>query len=72
MSAIPNWVLKNMGLTTQRQYKRLKRAQLRAVMKAMDDLNKGSAWLPDFFGYQKARLHLSELKDSLSPGQWGS
>lgn len=69
---VPKWVLKNMGLKTQRQYKELKRKQIKAVEKAIKEYWSGSAFCPmPYFEVCRLRTMLDGLRKAHSIKEWG-
>ena len=70
---VPKWALKNMGLRSQREYKSLKRKQVRQVIKEMESLQLGCAYAA---GYEdglidRINADLKELKERMSVNNWG-
>jgi len=68
---VPKYVLKNSGIKTQRQWKELKRRQLRAAFKAMRKFQGGCYYTPDKGQYCQVMRGLEQLKDMLSVKKWG-
>lgn len=69
---IPKWLLKNCGVETRRQFKQLKRKQLRNVLKAWNDYNRGCAYCRNYpNGINVIDLNLLEIKEDLSIKNWG-
>ena len=70
---VPKVVLKNMGCRTQREYRRLKRKQLRRLQTAMNDVMCGAVYAP---GYAHEYTLLQESLEALaalwSPKEWGA
>lgn len=68
---VPKAVLQAMGLKTQREFKALKRRQLREVLKAFDEYRRGCFYCPGSFNLggimDGVRRHLSRL----SVKNWG-
>jgi hypothetical protein len=72
MSTIPDYVLRNAKVATRRLWKALKRRQLRALDKAVDDLRMGCAYFPD--GAQRVETiskEVAALRRELSAMEWG-
>lgn len=67
---VPKYVLKNCGITTQRQFKALKRYQLKAILKALNDYCMGCAYCPEF-DIGEIEKKLQELRKLLSVKNWG-
>lgn len=67
----PKSVLKNMGLSTQHQFRMLKREKLTAVLNAMDDFSSGCAYAPDFTEIVNALSILRRARKNMSVKQWG-
>ncbi len=69
---IPKWLLKNCGVETRRQFKQLKRKQLKSVLKAWDDFRSGCFYCP---GYPRDTTDVDDilrrLKRDLSAKNWG-
>jgi len=68
---IPKYVLKNLGLQTQRQFKALKRHQIRQIMKALDDYRMGCAYCHGRFDVGEIAKRLEKCKKQLSVKEWG-
>ncbi len=69
---VPKQLLKNMGLTTTRQYKARKRKELKAVEKAMEKFRSGSVCCPGYGGdYIAINDGLRRLTEKLSAKNWG-
>jgi len=69
---IKEYILKAMKLKSSREYKVLKRKQIRAVEKAVNDLRTGSVCLPDYPNSITSLSHdVSVLKESMSVKNWG-
>lgn len=69
---IPKWLLKNCGVKTQRQFKQLKRKQLRGVQKAWSDFRGGCA---HFRNYPNNIIGVNDtlrrIEEDLSIKNWG-
>jgi hypothetical protein len=69
---VPQFVLDTMRIRTQREWRRLKREQLRAVMEAMELLAQGSLHMPGYEDFKQARELLKGVGAKLSPKEWGA
>lgn len=70
---VPKVVLKNMGCSTQREYRRLKRRQLRRLQSAMNDLMLGVAHAPGYDReYAQLDVSIEALAALWSPKEWGA
>jgi len=75
-TGVPKGVLSNMGIQTTRQYKEVKRYELKAVIDAVDVLQFGSAFMPGCYyscenEIAEINRHLRSLKKKLSVKEWG-
>ena len=68
---IPKYVLKNAGCKTTREFKQLKRRQVRIAEKAVLQLMRGSAYVPSGFYTAHLRRELADIKRDLSIKEWG-
>jgi hypothetical protein len=68
----PDYVLKYYRVTTQRQWRRKKRDDLRALEKAFNQYQRGSAFCPAING-EVGRIGeaIQSLKASHAPAVWG-
>lgn len=70
---VPKDVLKNCGCGTQREWRRLKRAQLFATIRAMEEVYWGCVYTPKvqkvYLGAM--RRQLKQLREAWSVKQWG-
>ncbi len=71
----PDYVLADRSITTQREWRRLKRRELRAAIKAVETLLIGSGFTPR--GSQGERVpaivnQLEALRQAWCPRKWGS
>ena len=67
----PKWLLEREGITT-RQWKAMKRKELREVIKAFDYYRLGCAYCPGINGEViTIGKSLDKLKQSLSVKEWG-
>ena len=68
----PKFVLKNLGSSTQREFRALKRSELRKVIKMWDKFTLGCAYVP---GYPQntntINNSLAQLKKLLCVKNWG-
>jgi hypothetical protein len=68
----PRSVLANQNITTQREWRRLKRNDIRNAQRAIHRLRIGCAFIPN--GRKEVRAAddaLSRLADACSPENWG-
>jgi len=69
---IPKYVLKNAGCKTTREFKQLKRRQVREAKKAVNELMKGAVHLPSLgLGLVTAYWKLEAVERELSIEEWG-
>ncbi len=69
---IPKYVLDNMGLQTQRQFKQVKRYQLRMLAKALDEYRMGCAYCPSQgFNIGGIDRRIGNLRNRHSVKNWG-
>jgi len=68
---LPKYLLDNTGCSTSREFKSMKRQELKNVMKAMDELERGAFFLPEFQKFDDARKALKDLKEAMSVKNWG-
>lgn len=61
---------KHAGYASGRQYRAQKRAEVRAVLKALYALRFGSAWMPTYKEIDAAQQHLEAVKKAISVRQW--
>jgi len=66
----PKWLLKREGIT-QRQWKSLKRTELRNVIKALDIYRSGCAFCPGAREFGTIVSALDQLEKSHSVKEWG-
>jgi hypothetical protein len=70
---IPKYCLNNMGLETARQFKSLKRKEVRRALRAVDDLRTGCSFLPSGdTRVQRIQKELDQLKQELAVKNWGN
>jgi len=69
MSA-PKWLLKKENLT-QRQWKSLKRQELKEIIKALGTFHLGCAYAPAYDEITEIGKLLATAKDKLSVKKWG-
>ncbi len=70
----PKWILEKYGFTEQRQWRRMKRKQIKELRKAMDDTLLGSAYTPatpDGKKFIDAVSLANELVEAWSVEEWG-
>lgn len=71
-TGVPKYVLVNQRCANVRAFKVKKRAELRAVIKAVDALRLGCAYVPGWHGHMdEIARHLVEWKAQMSEKQWG-
>jgi len=68
---IPNYILKNMGTPTRREWKQLKRRELRQLRKALNKFILGSAWVPQTGAVKTMDVTLTYLEEVMSQRIWG-
>lgn len=69
MDRVPKYILEDMGLSSQREFRQLKRKQLKEIMKAYKEYSLACAWCP---GYPHGLSELLwEMKKSHSVKNWG-
>ena len=68
---IPRHVLKNTGCSTTREFKQLKRRQVRIAEKAALQLMRGGAYVPSGVYTAYLRRELADIKRDLSIKNWG-
>lgn len=70
----PSYVLDNFKITTQRQWRITKRAELKKAIAIIDELRCGSAYTPNGKDGEMVGLAddiLMALKEAWSPKNWG-
>ena len=75
MMGAPKFVLDNFKISTQRQWRHAKRDELRAVIKMMGILRRGSAFTPlgpNGESVSKIDDQLETLREAWSPKNWGA
>lgn len=70
---IPKRLLDKRGLRRQREFKQLKRAEMKAVLKAIAAMRQGVGYVP---GYEEghwrmAWTHLEKMSTLMSVAKWG-
>jgi len=68
---IPDHILKNMGTPTRREWKQLKRRELRQLRKAFNVFQLGSAWVPQCYSVRDIDKVLTRLEELMSQRIWG-
>ncbi|KKL46709.1 hypothetical protein LCGC14_2342880 [marine sediment metagenome] len=68
-SKAPKYILKNLGMTTQRQFKELKRYQLKVIIEAVAEYHLGCAYCPGSISVLIGAIET--MKDELSVEKWG-
>lgn len=71
MSKISKWILHIVGVKTERQFKSLKRRQLRLVIKAFEEFWVASNHCPNKDISGEIYVALRRLKRALSVKEWG-
>lgn len=73
MNKIPKHILKISKTATSRKWKSKKRKEIRVALKAIDDLRRGAAYLPNyrFRILENAEHALEKIKDDCSVKSWG-
>ena len=66
---VPKIVLKNLGITTQRQFKQLKRYQLKVIIEAVAEYHLGCAYCPGSISVLNEAIET--MKDEHSVEKWG-
>jgi len=69
--SIPKHIRQRFG--SSRQFKAVKRSEVRAVLRAMDDLSFGSAYMPPdaFAEFLEARRKMRSVLKRISVKNWG-
>lgn len=65
------WFLERQGKNAFRHWKRDKRREADAVIKAMGELNLGSAYLPEYETYTDARDAMERVREAMRESRWG-
>ena len=68
---VPLYVIQRLGLETTRDFKALKREQLKDIFRAMSEYLSGCAYCPDNELFDDARKNIEKLIDSHSVKRWG-
>lgn len=69
---IPKYVLRNMGLRTTREFKNLKRLQVKETIETWEKFIAGCAYVPGFTqNVREITKNLTDLKEKLSIKNWG-
>lgn len=70
---IPKYVLSVSGCKTRRQWKSLKRTELKNVLSTVNKLRMGSAFIPDPYegAFNEMEQILMEYKNVMSVKEWG-
>ena len=66
---VPKDVLKHLGITTQRQFKQVKRYQVKAIIEAVAEYHLGCAYCPGSISVLIGAIET--MKDELSVEKWG-
>jgi len=69
--SVPKYVLKNMHIKTEREFKTIKRFELKCVLNAINTLRSGSAWVPGYESLDSIHRKLNDMKDKCSVKNWG-
>ena len=67
----PKWLLTQEGMTTQRQWRQRKRADMRALMYALDDLRLGCVYMPKYLSIKRVSDQLDIVAHAVSVREWG-
>ena len=66
------FVLENMGILTQREFKAVKRSKLKELIKMWNKFRLGVAYVPDYpYNINEINKLLTQLKKTLSVKNWG-
>ncbi len=70
---VPKWVLLNMGVDSEREFKQEKRYWFRRGMSAFIEFSSGCAYIPTttYVKYNRAMTLLREVRKELSFREWG-
>lgn len=69
---VPKYILSNLGLKRQREFKSLKRKQLREIIHAVGEYRTGCAACPEYGSdIQLLDQVLKRMKESHSAKEWG-
>ncbi len=67
----PDFVLRNMKIRTQRQFRRHKRAEWRKVLKAIAEYRMGCAYTNGYEMFEAFEHHVRQITRAISPKEWG-
>lgn len=70
-TAAPAFLLRNMSLTTQRQFRRRKRAEWRKVLAAIDTYRRGCVYINGYDVFKAFEQHADQITRAISPKEWG-
>lgn len=71
-SKAPDYCLENNGVSTQREWRRLKRRHLKTLRKAFSEVRRGSVFTPSSDGaIGKIDELIEQLEQLWSPANWG-
>ena len=70
-NTIPKDVLNNLHVANSREFKSLKRKQIRALIKAFEEYQLGCYYCPEYKSFDKARQHVEKIKQAQSVKTWG-
>ena len=69
----PNYCLANVGCATQREWRRYKRAHLKALRQALERLKRGCVFTPSTEGeIHHLNTIVTKLERLWSPKEWGA
>ena len=68
---VPKYVLDQYDITTQREWKQLKREQLKKLAEAMVEYRFGCAFCPDYDEFGRLERLLKERVENHSQKNWG-
>lgn len=73
MNIIPPGLLQNMGLSRSRQYKALKRRQVKQILRLMADLNRGSMAMPrdTYLQMRSVVVAMRSVGEKCRADRWG-
>lgn len=68
---IPKYVLDNIGVKTQREFKSLKRQEFKRVQKALREFSAACYFCPDYHQIGDLLKRADEIEQSISVKNWG-
>lgn len=68
---IPKYVLRNLHIQTPRDFRSLKRYQLKSILYALNQYRQGSAYCPGDFNAGQIEKEIKKHQKELSVKEWG-